>query len=210
MRIFHKLASKNIFGKLINFTMMITMVISLSACSDPTNIIVSDVNQKNANAIIFLLANNNIPVTSKVNKSGTITLAVSKSNMIDALRLLKNNGLPNQDFVSLGDVFKKDSLISSPLEEHNRDIYAIDQEIASMLSHLNGVTDVQVKVAVPAPNDKLWDVDMPKPSASVVIKYKQGTRLDLYVSKIKSLVAHSVGGLSPDMVEVVTVQEKAS
>ncbi len=210
MRIFHDLISKTIFGKLINLTTIIMVVISLSACSDPSEVIISDINQRNANAIIFLLANNNITVNSRVNKSGTITLAVSKSNMIDALRLLKNNGLPNQDFVSLGDVFKKDSLISSPLEEHNRDIYAIDQEIASMLSHLNGVTDVQVKVAVPAPNDKLWDVDMPKPSASVVIKYKQGTRLDLYVSKIKSLVAHSVGGLSPDMVEVVTVQEKAS
>jgi len=61
---------------------------------------------------------------------------------------------------------------------------------------------------MPKPNDKLWQSEVPKPTASVLIIFKQGARIDLYTNKIKSLVSHSVEGLIPEQVEVVSMQQR--
>lgn len=191
-----------------NLLIVIFSSLILIACSNSQSVIVKNVDQDSANSIMLLLAQNHINVNTTINKDGSINMTVASSKILEALTILKNNGLPSQKYTNMGEVFKKDGLISSPLEEHNRDLYATNQEIARMLNMIDGVLDADVKVSIPLPNDKLWDTEVPKPSAAVVIKYKQGSRIDLRINKIKTIVARSVAGLSPDMVEVVAFPQK--
>jgi type III secretion protein J len=191
-----------------NLLIIIFSSLILIACSSSQSIVVKNVDQDSANSIMLLLAQNHINVNNSVNKDGSINIAVASDKILQALTILKNNGLPTQKYTNMGEVFKKDGLISSPLEEHNRDLYATNQEIAKMINMIDGVLDADVKVSIPLPNDKLWDTEVPKPSAAVVIKYKQGSRIDLRINKIKTIVARAVAGLSPDMVEVVAFPQK--
>ncbi|MBP9743684.1 MAG: EscJ/YscJ/HrcJ family type III secretion inner membrane ring protein, partial [Burkholderiales bacterium] len=124
---------------------------------------------------------------------------------IRALGILHMNGSPSQQYNTMGDVFKKDGFISSPLEEQGRFIYALQQQIEKMISQIDGVIDVECQVSLAPSTDNLWQNDQVKPAAAVFIKYKNGYRLDLYVNRIKQLVANSVPGLSPDRVEVLTM-----
>lgn len=190
-------------------TIIIVICLFLFACSSGKSLLVTGVSQTSVNDILLVLGNNSIKATTDMHKDGTFTIMVDSEQKLKALTILSNNGLPKAKYTNLGEVFKKDGLISSPLEEHNRNIYALNQEISNMLSELNGVISVHTEIALPKPNDKLWQTEVPKPVASVLIKFKQGARVDLYTNKIKALVSHSVEGLTPDQVEVLTIQQQA-
>ena len=192
-------------GKLL----CIISIICLVACESDINVkVASDVTQSAANDMVLLLGMNGIKVNKTTLKDGNYDLFVLHKDQLDALKLLKANGKPLKSFVSLGDVFKKDSFISSPLEEQGRFLYALDQEISSMLSQIDGVTVAITKVSLPSPTDSLWQNEVINPSAAVLIKYKYGYRVDLYANRIKKLVSDAVPGLTPDNVTVVTLVEK--
>jgi type III secretion protein J len=184
--------------------------VMLTACDGNQVTLVAEVNQTAANSIVLILGNNNIEARKEPHKGGTYDIMVSTKNQVVALNLLKANGQPEEKFATMGEVFVKDSFISSPLEEHGRFLHALDQEIMDMLSSINGVTEVKTAVSLPLPTDNLWAGETPKPSASVFIKYRQGEPLNLYVNKIKNLVSNAVPGLTPDRVEVFTVVQKDS
>jgi type III secretion protein J len=192
-----------------NLLVLTSGILILVACGNTQSIVAKNIDQDSVNDIVLLLEQNHINVTATSNKDGTINVGVDSDKQLQALTILRNNGLPFPKYATLGEVFKKDGLISSPLEEHNRDLYATNQEIAKMLIMIDGILEADVKVSLPLANDKLWDTEVPKPSAAVVIKYIQGSRIDLRLNKIKNIVARSVVGLSPDMVEVIAFPQKA-
>lgn len=194
------------FYKLLGLYLIIA--ISITACDGSKVQLVDVADQDAANEIVLLLGNNGIDTNIQQQKGGRIIVFVDKDKQNKALNLLNANGMPHNTYSNFGEVFKKDSFISSPLEEHSRFLYALDQEIASMLSVINGVVDVKTIVNVPAPNDNLWQTTPPQPTASVIIKYRQGERIDLYVNRIKNLVSNAVPGLTPDRVEVVMLLQK--
>jgi type III secretion protein J len=181
-------------------------VIYLTACGVQNNNVIADnLNQDAANNVVLTLGENGIRSSYTLNKDGSYKISVSRGNQIKAIGILKQNGQPKKNFTSLGEEFKKDGFISSPLEEQNRFIYALDQEISAMLSELDGVVSVNTQISLPAPSDNLWQADKSQPGASVLIKYKSGYRIDLYTNRIKKLVSNAVPGLSQDRVEVLTV-----
>jgi type III secretion protein J len=186
------------------------VVIALASCSgSDRKELLSGLSQDAANEVELTLLNNGIKgVDKERSKEGTYSILVDRSKVANALGILNNFGLPAVNYTSMGEVFKKDSFISTPLEEHGRFIYALEQEIASMISQINGVTDVNVVVNIPQPSDNLWQGDQAKSSASVLVSYQQGSRLDLYSNRIKSLVCNAVPGLAPDNVEVVMIPQK--
>lgn len=186
------------------------MILSLLACSESRVDIVNGVNQKSANSIILDLEQSHITTTKLQAKDGTYSIQVPKNKQMEALAILKQNGEPFSDYVSIGTIFKKEGFISSPLEEHARLIYALNQEIDNMLMSISGVIQVKTQVSLPLPNDNLWQTDLPHSSASVLIKYKPGSRIDLYLARMKNLVANAVPGLTPDRVEIITVQQNDS
>ncbi len=196
----------NIFTKLpLRFSFITLLSLLISACNGGSVILVNNINQNTANLIVLQLGQNNISADKKQDKDLSYSIYVTKKDQIKALNILHINGTPNQQYSTLGEVFKKDSFISSPLEEQGRFIYALQQQISKMLSQMEGVIDVECQVSLAPSSDNLWQNDQIKPAAAVFIKYKNGYRLDLYVNRIKQLVANSVPGLSPERVEVLTM-----
>jgi len=178
------------------------------ACSENSSVvIISSLTQDDANKAILILGDNKIDADKIANQEGEYSISVPKNSKLSALSLLNTNGIPNEHFTNLGVVFKKDSFISTPREEHSRFLYALNQEISGLLSGINGVVEVKTIVNIPQPNDNLWKSDLPEPTASVLIKYQKGSRVSLYTSRIRALVSNAVPGLTPDKVEVIILQQ---
>lgn len=139
---------------------------------------------------------------SKTSKDGkTWTLLAPRSAFGATEALLAARGYPRERFDSLGDIFKKDGFVSSPLEEHARLIYGLSQELSNTLSGMDGVVYARVQIALPE-QDPLSDTQKPS-SAAVFIKYDPQVDLQSQVGAIKSLVVNSIEGLTYDRVSVV-------
>jgi len=186
------------------------VIFLVTACSSgEKKELLSGLDQDAANQVELTLLNNGIrDIDKEKAKDGTYSILVATSKIANALSILSNSGLPPTNFTSFGEVFKKDSFISTPIEEHGRFIYALEQEIANMISQINGVSGVNVVVNIPQPSDNLWQNEQPKSSASVLVTYQPGSRLDLYANRIKALVCNAVPGLAAENVEVVMVPQK--
>ena len=100
----------------------------------------------------------------------------------------------------MGDVFQKSGLVSSPLEERARFMYALSESIAETLNNIPGVLSSRVHLVLPE-NDPYSDNDI-ESSAAIFLTYKAGENLDESVREIKYLVANSIQGLSYDRVSI--------
>ncbi len=186
----------------------ILLLLAVGCTKQKAQILIQNVSQENANSIILLLANNKIDGEKQVEKDGSFSILVDSKDQIKGLQILANSGEPQSKHTSMGEVFKKEGLISSPVEEFARYTYALDQDLEGTLSQIDGILVVKVHVSLPMPTDNLWSTDAPKPGAAVFIKYRAGYRIDLLTNRIKLLVSKAVPGLSPDMVEVFPLQRK--
>ncbi|MES2615022.1 MAG: hypothetical protein V4591_06375 [Bdellovibrionota bacterium] len=177
-------------------------------CKVKETVLVQGLNQTDANTVILTLANNNVPATKRVDKDNSFSILVDPKNQILGLQVLSNFGEPIAKRTSMGEVFHKDGMISSPMEEFARYTYALDQDLESTLAQIDGITSVKVHVSLPMPSDNLWSSEAAKPGAAVFIKYRSGYRIDLLTNRIKLLVSKAVPGLTPDMVEILPLQKK--
>ena len=157
--------------------------------------------EKEANAILALLLKNGIDCEKVQGKENTWGLRVDKTHMAKAVALLQEGGFPKDRFIGIGDVFKREGLVSSPLQERVLYIYALSQQLSETLSHIDGVLTARVHVVIPE-NDPLSDAVKPS-SASVFIKHLEFADMMAVIPKIKTMVVNSIEGLSYDRVNVV-------
>ena len=116
-----------------------------------------------------------------------------EADLARATKVLAAQGLPRAPGARMGDVFKKESLISSPLEERARYIYALSQELETTLTQIDGVVVARVHVVLPekvAPGEPVQP-----PSAAVFIKHLPSLEPDAIGFRVKQLVARSIPGL---------------
>ncbi|MES2663928.1 MAG: type III secretion inner membrane ring lipoprotein SctJ [Pseudomonadota bacterium] len=156
--------------------------------------------ERQANEMVAILLENGIEVDKIVEKKGLVALQVDSSKMQRAIQLLNQLGYPKDDYANMGDVFQKSGLISSPLEERARYIYAISQELGDTLSRLDGVLDAKVHVVMPEMSSS--GEELTPSSAAVFIRHKADINLEPFIPKIKLLVNNSIDDLDYEKITV--------
>lgn len=156
-----------------------------------------------ANEALAALINGGIHAEKSPGKEGMVSLNVGQSEVAKAIAILNAEGLPQERYAKMGDVFRKEGLISSPLEERARYLWALSQELSATISQIDGVVKARVHVVLPERSSG-GDPAMPS-SAAVFIKHKPDYNLDDVIPQVKRLVSNSIPGLTADKVTVITV-----
>lgn len=178
-------------------TLTLLLFLLLTGCKTD---LYTGLSQKEANEMYSLLRNEGISIHKETDKENTIKLLVDESDIAQATEILKQHGYPREVFFSLKDVFPKDSLISSPVEEQARLNFVKEQALAKTISQIDGVLNARVHVVLPDSNDK-----NSHSSASVFIKYAPNAQLDNYTPQIKRLINNSIAGLEYDRISVALI-----
>ncbi len=181
------------------------LTLLLGACSSRVELI-SQVTEAQANEVIAVLSDQGI-VGQKITAKDGVSVQVPQNRVARAIEVMQARGLPRAPYASLGDVFKKDGLISSPTEERARLVYALSQELSNTISKVDGVIYAQVHVVLPE-HAGFGESGSPS-SAAVFIKYEDTVSLESVVPQIRRLVANSIPGLSYERVSVVLVPSAA-
>jgi len=168
----------------------------------------SELSENEANEMMALLLQRDIDCAKIAGKDEKWTLRVGQTDFSRAVELLKAQGYPRDKFVKIGDVFQKSGLISSPTEERIRYMYALSQEIADTLMHIDGVMNARVHIVIPD-NDPLAAKITPS-SAAVFIRYRPGFDLESLSPQLKNLVMRSIEGLNYDNVTLVLIPAAAA
>lgn len=164
-------------------------------------------NDHEANEIIAVLKEDGIAASKRSAKDG-ISVSVSAEDLPRATTVLDARGLPHRRQQRMGEVFKKDGLISTPMEERARYISALSQELEFTLAQIDGVVMARVHLVLP---EKVAPGEPVHPSsAAVFIKHAALLDPDVIAPRVRQLVARSIPGMANiggiDKVSVVFVE----
>lgn len=161
----------------------------------------SHLSERDAVEMQAVLLERGIDAVRVVAKDGTSTIQVEKERLAAAVDLLRASMLPRPTFATMADVFAPQGLVSSPVTERARFIYALSQELSQTISQFDGVLSARVHVVLPH-NDPLRQDSVPA-AASVFVRYDSGVSASGILPQVKMLVANSIEGLAYDKVSVV-------
>ena len=187
-RLFHRLA------------VAVVCCLALQACKSE---LYTNLNERDANAMIATLLERGIPAGRVAQKNGQMTVIVDDTRFAEAVKLLNEHGFPKDRFATMGEVFKRDGLVASPVQERAQMIYALSEELSRTVSEIDGVLSARVHVVLPE-NDPLRR-DLVPSSASVFIRHDTSLAVNDLIPQIKTLVSNSIAGLSYEKVSVVPV-----
>lgn len=179
------------------FTLLVLGTLILQACSVE---LYNGLDQRQANEIVATLMRHGIPAQRQPDKDGNMTVSVEENRFADAVAILDENGLPKQEFANLGEIFKRDGLVSSPVEERAAMIYGLSQELSKTISDIDGVLSARVHMVLPD-NDPRRPGLTPS-SASVFIRHRASVSMNDLIPQVKMLVANGVADLTYDKVSV--------
>ncbi len=170
---------------------LLSCVLLLVGCSESVELH-RQLSEQEANEVIAELADKYIRA-QKIQAKDGVMVQVRTNDISRAVRILEVAGLPKAARTSLGDVFRKEGVISTPLEERARYIYALSQELEATLSKIDGVIVARVHVVLPervAPGEPVQPA-----SASVFIKHATQLDPDHIRPRVRRMVASSIPGM---------------
>lgn len=183
------------------FAVAVVLALALAGCR---NELYSNLSELEANQMLAALMANGISAEKAVKGKGGFTVSVDERDMLKALSVLNDRGFPRSARDSIGKVFQKSGIMSSPFEERVRYIYALGEEVAQTLSQVDGVVTARVHIVLPdAP--QLGQPVKPS-SAAVFIKHQPGVDLDFFTPQIRRLVSSAIEGLQYNAVSVVLAE----
>lgn len=186
---------------------MLVLAAALAGCSRKVELM-GAMPEAEANEVLAALQNAHIDADKTPGKEGNVGVNIAADQVGRAVDLLREKGLPRERFAGMGQVFKKEGLISSPMEERARYLYALSQELGATLTQLDGVIVARVHVVLPE-RSTTGDPSVPS-SAAVFIKHQDGYNLDTVQPQIRRLVTNSIPGLTADKVSIVLVSGQAA
>ncbi|HDU5650196.1 TPA: type III secretion inner membrane ring lipoprotein SctJ [Klebsiella aerogenes] len=172
--------------------LLVLGIMLLTGCNDQIELN-HGLSENDANEVSAELGRYHIQTEKRNDKQG-ITVLVDAPDLNRAVHILDAAGLPRPARTNLGEVFQKNGVISTPLEERARYIYALSQEVESTLSQIDGVIVARVHVVLPervAPGEPVQPA-----SAAVFIKYRPDLDPDVIEPRIRRMVASSLPGLA--------------
>lgn len=175
---------------------MLVLLLFLAGCKET---VYSRLEEQEANEMLVVLAQAGIP-SRKRGEDADYSVEVDAELLPLAVETLKRAGFPRERFASLGEMFKREGIVSTPTEERVRFLHGVSQELSNTLSAIDGVTNARVHIVLPQvePGSNRTSPS----SASVFIKHGPDVDLQPMLPSIKSLVMRSVEGLGYDNVFV--------
>lgn len=187
--------------RIIYCILLVLAMVNLAACSKSTELL-NGLSEVDANDIIAALRNQGV-WANKVSSKRGITVNVEEADLAKSVVILSENGLPKQSYTAMGDVFKKDGMISTPTEERGRYLFAISQELEKTLSQIDGVILARVHPVLP---ERIVPGEPVLPSScAVLIKHYQGWDSAVYESRIRQLVMAGIPGLSSSAPQKISI-----
>lgn len=165
--------------------------------------------ENDAHRVVVLLRENGINATTELDltqKKDTAAWLVNvrgqSDTVVRAWKILNENGLPREKVKGLDDVFANAGMIPTAAEEKARLLSGLNGELTRTLDSLPGVVDARVQVVLPDNTPLLDKSEQAQPTASALIQFS-GDQPPLKDAEVKSLIAKSIEGLTPENVAVV-------
>lgn len=207
------LREKSPLNFLHRFFLLIILASLMTSCESKRTI-VNGLDEKEANEIVVFLSSKGIEAT-KVQavsegaagggKGVLWNINVNSTQGMEAMALLNQVGLPRRRGQNLLGIFSNVGLVPSGMQEKIRYQAGLAEQIASTIRKIDGVLDADVQISFPDEDPLNPAATKQKITASVYVKHS-GVLDDPnahLVSRIKSLLAGSVGGLDYDHVTVI-------
>lgn len=180
------------FPRLLRLLCGLLLLAALAACSKMVTL-QAGLTDADANEIVLALNKKGIEADKQKGKEG-VTLLVKEGDLSRATATMTAAGLPRRTLSNLGEMFKKQGMISSPMEERVRYIHGLSEELESTMLQFDNVVSARVHVVLPeriAPGEPIQPS-----SAAVFVKYRPPIDEDAVMPRIKRLVASSIPGLA--------------
>lgn len=194
------------------YRLIAVLALFITGCGSQA-VIVNNIDEKEANQIVFILGQNKIKAekitgSSESNNEVLWSIQVPSTSKLDALAILNKKGLPKKRSQSLLNLFANQGLVSSERAEQIRYQAGVAEKIAGMIRNIEGILDAEIQLSEMAKEETLPGATPTKQNpitAAVYIKHvgvldNPNTFLPL---KIKRLVASAIPGLSPDNVTIM-------
>lgn len=160
----------------------------------------TNLQEEQANEVVATLRAHGIAADKSTGLEGVWVVKVESSRFGDAVTVLRARGVPSSPISGLGETFKRQGLVSTPIEERARLTHAISEELSKTLAQIDGVVIARVHVVMP---EREGVVDQQRTaSATVFIKHRPDVDMAHQISKIKAIVANGVDGATYETVSV--------
>jgi len=180
----------------ISTSVVLLLVVSVVATRPNMAVLFSGLESDDAGAIVTKLQESGIPYRIEGN-----TVKVPEKNVHELRIQLASQGLPKGGTVGF-ELFDKSSLGMTEFTQRLNYQRALQGELCRTIDQLDSVSQSRVHIAIPEQN--IFGDNEKQPTASVVLKLRQGRRLNTdQVAGIVRLVSSAVEGLTPDRVTVV-------
>ena len=175
----------------------IAVMLLLAGC---TNNLITSVSEFDANEAVSVLMRNGVDARKVASSEQGYDVVVPKGDVRRGLDVLVDAGLPRERRASLGELFKKEGLVSSAAEERIRYAFGVSQELERTIASIEGVASARVHVVIPQ-SDPMATVARAA-SASIFVRYREPGDPAVMGPVVRGIVVRAVEGLSPERVSI--------
>src|SRR5688572_18736495 len=115
------------------WALSLLVLLALSGCKQA---VYSHLTEAEANDVLLTLIRGGVQAEKRPAEENTFSVFVPDGEVATAIELLRADAQPSEHYTTLGEVFARNGLISSPTEERVRYIYGLQQELAKTLSQI--------------------------------------------------------------------------